>query len=154
MFVTSSMIIFFLREILRTLVRENSNLGNFRWKWPALLGRVSVNLYNHTQFISLLTTPPSTHTYTIHKLKVVDIKNLFIPPQTWLPLPYYISAHSCNLVTQKNTYFIHSVHFAALIAPSEFLYILYILSIEIQWSCKHICLQPLAFFIKKKKETI
>ena len=45
---------------LRTLVRENSNLGNFRRNMPALLGRVSINLYNDIQLNSLWITPPTT----------------------------------------------------------------------------------------------
>ena len=51
---------YYIILFLRTLVRENSNVGNFRRNMPALLGRVSINLYNDTQLNSLWITPPTT----------------------------------------------------------------------------------------------
>ena len=47
-----------------------------------------------------------------------DIENLFIPPQTWLPLPHYHLAHCSHVETKENTNFFHSVHFSAPIARS------------------------------------
>ena len=58
--VSSILYYYYYLLFLRTLVRENSNLGNFRRNMPALLGRVSINLYNDIQLNSLWITPPTT----------------------------------------------------------------------------------------------